>query len=169
MELIKPSKEFIKSYQNAVEEYRLHQVNSYEFLDMPADKLLEYVKNFESGHNLPEGWVPSTYLWMVDENEFCGEINIRHALTDALLHFGGNIGYGVRYSKWNQGIGTEMLELALKYAKEYLALDKVLITCNDNNYGSVHVIENNGGILQDKIENIIDGKRRITRRYWINL
>jgi len=85
------------------------------------------------------------------------------------LRFGGNIGYGVRYSRWNEGIGKEMLRQALKYAKENLQLSKVLITCNDDNYGSQCVIEKNGGILQDKIENIIDGNKRITRRYWIIL
>lgn len=62
-----------------------------------------------------------------------------------------------------------MLSMSLKYAKEVIGLDKVLITCNDNNYGSAHVIEKNGGILQDKIVNMIDGAEQLTRRYWIQI
>ena len=86
-----------------------------------------------------------------------------------MLSFGGNIGYGIRYSKWNKGYGTIMLSLALKYAKEVIGLNKVLITCDDNNVGSARIIEKNFGLLQDKIINVIDGVERITRRYWIEI
>ena len=87
---------------------------------------------------------------------------------DSLLRYGGHIGYGIRYSKWNFGYGTKMLALALKKAKQ-MGLEKGLITCNDDNIGSAKVIENNGGILQDIIENVVDGKRIYTKRYWIEL
>jgi predicted acetyltransferase len=39
-----------------------------------------------------------------------------------------------------------------------------LITCDDDNIGSQKVIEANGGILQDKINN---QRGVLTRRYWI--
>ena len=89
-------------------------------------------------------------------------------LTDSLLRHGGHIGYGIRYSKWNFGYGTKMLALALKKAKQ-MGLEKVLITCNDDNIGSAKFIENNGGILQDIIKNVVDGKKIYTKRYWIEL
>ena len=107
------------------------------------------------------------YLWLVDGEEFVGEISIRHRLTDALTRFGGHIGYGIRYSQWNKGRGTEMLSKALLYAKDVIGLDRVLLTCGDDNLGSARVIEKNGGMLQDKIINIINDKERLTRRYWI--
>ena len=100
--------------------------------------------------------------------EFIGEISIRHNLTDSLLRYGGHIGYGIRYSKWNSGYGTKMLALALKKAK-HMGLNKVLITCDEDNIGSAKVIENNGGILENIIENIIEGKKIYTKRYWIEL
>lgn len=105
----------------------------------------------------------------MDGDKFIGEVSIRHELTDALLRYGGNIGYGIRYSEWNKGIGTTMLSMALKYAKERLGLNRVLITCDDDNIGSARVIEKNRGILQDKIPNTIDGRDIITRRYWIDI
>ncbi len=76
--------------------------------------------------------------------------------------------YGIRFSEWNKGYGTHMLEMALKEAKK-IGLTKVLITCDDDNIGSAKVMENNGFVLQDKIENYVDGNTLITRRYWKTL
>ena len=61
-----------------------------------------------------------------------------------------------------------MLALALKKAKQ-LKLEKVLITCDDTNPASARVIEKNGGVLENKVTNIIDDKPIVTRRYWIDL
>ena len=61
-----------------------------------------------------------------------------------------------------------MLALALKEAKK-MGLKRVLITCDDINYGSAKVIENNGGVLENIVENNIDGEIIHTRRYWIDL
>lgn len=170
MKLIKPEEKYYESYRDAAAEFRRRKITLFSFMPVELDfvDILKHLENNEKGINLPPGWVPETRLWMVDENMFLGEVSIRHELTDALLRFGGNIGYGVRCDKWGLGIGTEMLKDALEYARENLKLDKVLITCNDNNYGSARVIEKNGGVLQDKIENVIDGETRLTRRYWIS-
>ena len=62
-----------------------------------------------------------------------------------------------------------MLSMALKYCKEALNLNKVLITCDDDNIGSIKVIENNGGILENKVKNILPRGNVTTRRYWINI
>ncbi|MDD7377842.1 MAG: GNAT family N-acetyltransferase [Lachnospiraceae bacterium] len=169
MKLILPDKKYYDSYLSAIEEYKEHEITTYEFLNPAQYDIFQYTEDFRMGNNLPKGWVKATYLWCVDGEEFLGEIAIRHTLTDALLRFGGNIGYGVKYSAWNKGVGTKMLSLALEYARENLSLEKVLITCNDNNASSVRVIEKNGGVLENKIVNVIEGQRRITRRYWIQL
>ena len=57
-----------------------------------------------------------------------------------------------------------MLRLGLEKAKE-LGISKVLITCDDDNYASARVMENNGLTLQDKVTNTIDGRTITTRRY----
>lgn len=169
MDLITPDKKYYQSYVNAINEYHSHNVDTYDFLDVSSCDIFDRIENCRTGKDLPDGYVKATYLWLTDHNEFIGEVSIRHSLTDSLLRFGGNIGYGVRYGKWNQGFGTLMLTEALKYAKEVIGLHKVLITCNDSNLGSARIIEKNGGLLQDKIVNTIDGVERITRRYWIEL
>ena len=169
MELVTPSEKYYQSYIDAIEEYKQNNIHTYDFFDVSKGDMFERMEDYRTGRNLPDGYVKATYFWMVDNDEFIGEISVRHSLTYSLLRFGGNIGYGIRYSHWNKGIGTIMLSKALAYAKDVLGLDKVLITCNDGNCGSARVIEKNGGILQDKIINTIDGVDRLSRRYWIEL
>ncbi|WP_160672243.1 GNAT family N-acetyltransferase [Clostridium sp. C8-1-8] len=113
-----------------------------------------------------KGLVPATtYLALSrDDNHLIGMIDIRHRLNDYLLNFGGHIGYSVRKSERQKGYATEMLSLALK---ECLKLDikKVLITCDNDNIASAKTIINNGGKLENEVEN--DGP--VTQRYWITL
>ena len=61
-----------------------------------------------------------------------------------------------------------MLGMALERA-EKLGLKKVLITCNDDNFASIKVVEKNGAVLENKVTNKIKGKEVLTRRYWIEL
>jgi predicted acetyltransferase len=59
-----------------------------------------------------------------------------------------------------------MLAMALPMAKE-LGILRVLVTCDDNNLGSIKTIEANGGRLENKVE-VGEGKP-LKRRYWIEL
>lgn len=115
---------------------------------------------------LKPGRVGAHFFWLVDDaiGDFIGEITIWHRLTEELSRYGGHIGYGIRFSRWNQGFGTQMLALALEEAKK-LGLSKVLITCDDDNIGSARVMEKNGFLLSDKVENTVDGRSVLTRRY----
>ncbi len=81
--------------------------------------------------------------------------------------FGGHIGYFIRPSTWNQGYGNVQLALLLKEASK-LSIDRALVTCDEDNVGSYLVMEKNGGIYRDTIENNIDGKVRRTKRYWFD-
>lgn len=59
-----------------------------------------------------------------------------------------------------------MLGLALKKVRE-IGLEKVLISCREDNVGSAKVIEKNGGIYEN---NYYDEKLDETyKRYWIYL
>ena len=89
---------------------------------------------------------------------------IRHYLNENLRQGGGHIGYGIRFSEWKKGYGTLMLRLALEKAKN-IGITTALITCDDDNYGSAKVMENNGFVLQDKVPNVVNGKAITTRRY----
>lgn len=169
MELMIPDRKYFQSYVEAEQENQERHVIARNFLQGTEEEVFAEFERCRTGVGLPEGWVKSTYLWLVDGDEFIGEVSIRHELTDDLLRFGGNIGYGIRPSRWREGLGTKMLQMTLQYCKEELGLKKVLVTCDDKNYGSAGVAENNGGVLWDKVENMIRGEKHLTRRYWIEI
>jgi predicted acetyltransferase len=168
MKLIYPSKTYLESYNEARKEYEENNITTYYFSDSNSIDIFKKFKLYRLGKNLPPNRVRAITYWLIDKHEFIGEISIRLSLTESLLKYGGNIGYGIRYSKFNQGYGTLILKMALDKAR-ILGLKKVLITCNIDNYGSSKVIENNGGVLENIIQNEIDGKTIFTKRYWIEL
>jgi len=138
---------------------------SIEDLDISFD---EFVKDYlDKMTTIPtETRVPGTQFWIIDDNEeYCGRVSLRHCLNDTLRKFAGNIGYDIRPSKRRNHYATIALGLCLIKAKE-IGLDKVLLTCDDDNVASIKTIEKNGGVLQDKIK---QDSGIITRRYWINL
>ena len=106
----------------------------------------------------PQAHVPCTTLWWVDGDDYLGRIAIRHRLTDFLLEVGGHIGYDVRPTRRREGHATEMLRQSLPWARD-LGIGPALVTCDDDNVGSIRVIENAGGELEDV--------RGAKRRYWV--
>lgn len=105
----------------------------------------------------PEGWVPATVLWYVDDREYLGRLSIRHCLTGWLRTLGGHIGYEVRPAARRVGHASQMLALA-RPVVHALGIDPALITCDVDNVASRRVIEHNGGRFEDRCE----GKLR----YW---
>lgn len=141
----------------------------FETADSIRNNFTDYVQTLidrSQGKRLPPGWVPETRYWIVDNNEYIGDIGLRHELTPGLEKLGGHIDYGIKSSKRKMGYGTMALKMLLPKAAEQ-GFKKVLITCDDDNIGSIKIIERNGGVLQDKIQN--PDKKMLTRRYWLNL
>ena len=125
-----------------------------------------YIENIDTKENSENGWVPDTTLFCFDKdrNIFVGAVNIRHYLTDDLLSTGGHIGDGIRPSERRKGYATAMVALALDECRK-LGIDKVLMCCDKDNIGSSKSIINNGGILENEVEE--DGNT--VQRYWIKL
>lgn len=170
IKLIVPSEEYLQSYMKAYNEFLEHGVSAYSFTDASSCDIFAKFDNYRNESNLRPGRVGADYYWLVDDEKkhFIGEITIRHRLNDTLKEHGGHIGYGVRYSEWNRGLGSKMLSLALEKAKE-LGVSPVLITCDDDNVASARVLEKNGFTLGDMIVVTIDGEDLPTRRYWKTL
>jgi predicted acetyltransferase len=155
---------FRRGNQPMVDEARIREIER----DFPG--YLREITDPRGTIRLPNGEVvakvPFSIRWLVEGDEFVGEASIRHELNDWLTRSGGHIGYGIRPSRQRQGYGRRILALALEECRR-LGIDRALVTCDDENVASARIIEANGGVL----ENVIDdpaGHGRL-RRYWISL
>lgn len=169
IKLIKPNVSLKNEYLNMILEWRECGGElipwSLNLDTADFDSLVEKLNGYSDGFELPDGFVPCSIFWMINnENKVLGAIEIRHRLNDYLSFRGGHIGYGIRPSERRRGYASHMLSLALQQCKT-IGLSKVLITCLKNNIGSAKTIMHNGGILDS--EDTDNGE--IFQRYWIKL
>lgn len=116
--------------------------------------------------------------WLIDDGEYIGQCSIRPELgTPYLITYGGHIGYSIRPDRRRQGYGRRILDLALDECYS-LGMERVLITCDEDNQPSRRIIESNGGqfesgLTMDKAVRRAEGRMSATDiqklRYWIEL
>jgi predicted acetyltransferase len=77
-----------------------------------------------------------------------------------------HIGYAIVPEFRRRGFATEILRQAVGVARDKLGIKRILVTCDDDNIGSIRTIEKNGGVL----ENVVSGPDLSIpkRRYWID-
>jgi predicted acetyltransferase len=155
--------EFLRAHRATSPEvpYFLHYYSE----DMRFFDYLEVLADQQRGKNLPPNHVPSTFLFAFVGPRIVGRVSIRHSLNDFLERVGGHVGYVVVPEFRRRGYATEMLRQAVLIARESLGLRRVLVTCDDDNVGSIRTIEKNGG----QLENVVTGHdlEKAKRRYWI--
>lgn len=164
MRLVSPSKKYMQSYNNYITELgdEIRYPFPMDFDHKNFDAMLIKLANFSAGINLPEGFVPSTTLWLIKNDEIVGVTNLRHYLNCALEKCGGHIGLGIRPSYRGQGLGRHLMMLSISKLM-YLGVHKIQIHCYKDNLASVNSIISNGGILESELE--IDDK--IVQRYLV--
>lgn len=173
LKIIEADKKYLDQYKEAyllsLEKLKEGLIRKHDFMFMNPDEVdvVETFMNNRDQSKLPSHYVPSYDYFVVDEDKFIGIIHIRIRLTENLLRFGGHIGYAVNPKYWCLGYGKKLLKLALEEHKDLIEEDKILITCDDDNIGSYKIIEANGGVLENKIENELEDGKFLTRRYWI--
>jgi len=133
---------------------------------MSFPRYLEVLAERELGVELSVDHVPSTFLLAFVGERIVGRTSIRHHLNSRLERIGGHIGYAVVPEFRRRGYATEILRQSLQIANEQLGIRCALVTCDDDNAGSIRVIEKNGGILYDVITGPDITKPK--RRYWID-
>jgi predicted acetyltransferase len=141
---------------------------TFGLLYSPGTNFDDYIKSQDdhrAGLNLPERFVPSTFLVADVDGRIVGRTSIRHRLNEFLLHEGGHVGYGVLPEHRRRGYATEVLRQSLIIARS-LGIDRVLVTCDDDNIGSIKTIEACGGRLENVV---ITAEEQVPRRrYWID-
>ncbi|GLJ62965.1 hypothetical protein GCM10017576_30960 [Microbacterium barkeri] len=172
--LMRPTLELFDSWSAAIDEFGGVHVDG-SGLTPPTsgdratcEKLVAKAAEIaDTSRVLPGGLVHNDLYWIVDEGEVVGFVSFRHALNDYLRRVGGHIGYSVRPSRRRRGYASRGLALALERARE-IGLDRVMLTCDDDNVGSARTIEGAGGVLEDVSDQSAHG-HPLLRRYWIEL
>lgn len=126
----------------------------------------KYLKELKSNEQGREEWVPAeTYFLFLENGEIAGAVNCRYALNDFLKKIGGHIGYGISPEYRRLGLAKRMLEETLKLYKQK-QFDRVLLTADDQNIGSVKTILACGGV---KTEFGLKEDGTPYGKYWIEL
>jgi predicted acetyltransferase len=133
--------------------------------ELPWRDYVQALQDHRAGINLPTGYVPATFLVAEVADQIVGRTSIRHKLNSHLARAGGHIGYGVLPQHRRHGYATEILRQSLVIACA-IGVDQVLVTCDDDNVGSIAVIEQCGGRLESVIE--IAPGAPLLRRYWFD-
>jgi len=172
--LIRPTADLYDSWAAAVAEFGGEHIDG-SGLQAPVipgrvtlDELIENAARLaDTSIAPPEDRVHNDLYWIVDGREVVGFLSFRHTLNDWLREAGGHIGYAVRASRRRRGYASQALALALDRARE-IGLDRVFITCDDDNIASARTIERAGGVLQDVSDQSERGHAML-RRYWVTL
>lgn len=153
LSLVLPSSEYEQSYRKyiaelGVEERYPFQLD-FEFRDFGA--LLQRLRQFAQGIDIPPGYVATSTYWLVDGAELVGVSSLRHVLNERIKECGGHIGLGVRPSRRGRSLGTKLLSLTLDKASE-IGVGDVQVHCHKSNPASRRMIVRNGGVLHSEIE-----------------
>jgi predicted acetyltransferase len=132
-------------------------------------KWIQHCRNKSRRKTCPPQLVPATEFLYVEEktHEIIGMINVRHELNENLALPGGHIGYCIRPSQRRHGYGTRMLKDTLPYCRS-IGLERVLITCLQENTASARIIRAAGGKFESTIA-LADHPEIVYKRFWIDL
>lgn len=170
MKLVKPHKKYLSSYVEAIEEGFPIGGCSDDYIFV-RDNFSKHIKNILKPREI---WndgiyrddVPFERYWIIENDIFVGNLILREEMTDFHEILGGNLGYRIRKGFCGRGYATKALYFALEICKKK-KMNEILITCNDDNFPSIRVIEKNNGILINKVKP--DWFDKIIRRYLISL
>ena len=110
-----------------------------------------------------EGLVRQDLLVAEVDGVIVGRASLRYDLDEFLAHEGGHVGYCVLPARRRRGYATEILRQSVEIARVN-GVDRILVTCDDDNVASAGVIERGGGVYESTVE----GRGGVPkRRYWI--
>ena len=147
LKLVKPSKKYLHSFLKVMDDYKKDKNHFGRggidplIKAIEENKIDEYLKKLADGavgKNLTPGHVPGTRFWLLDDDEFVGSFEVRHALTPNLERVGGHVAANIapKYrGKYSSFIGIKM---CIDEARK-LGLKRVLMTYDASNKASYRV------------------------------
>ena len=149
LEIILPTKKYETELKKIAQEFK---DNPSHFDINHRNKIVEaleqndfetYLKKSEDSRNgitIP-GHVPSSLLWIMDQEKIVAIADIRHYLNDYLRNVqGGHIAYEVVPSYRGKGLMNPIGKMLLKYTYDHFEIKEALITCREQNIPSHKVI-----------------------------
>ena len=163
-----------EEYASQIADYRQEMLDmgssmdgtgSLKVMENPYDYIAK-CRDYEKKETLPEGRVIATQFLLIrrSDNKIVGMIQVRHYFNEYLEKYAGHIGYSVRPSERKKGYAKAMLKMALPFCNS-IGLDKVLITCDEDNEGSERTIRANGGEFESIIFEPNEGIN--LKRFWV--
>lgn len=172
IQLIKPTAQYIPE----IERYRKEFFESGDSMDGTGDlkniplisDWIERNRSYEHKEFLPPNYVTAELFLAVrtNDNKVVGMIQLRHELNDFLFQYGGHIGYSLCPSERRKGYAKEMLRQCLLYCRTR-GMDRVLISCLEDNVASRKTILSQGGVYEDT--RYLESDNEYLQRYWIDL
>jgi len=104
------------------------------------------------GECLPEGYVPQTVYYLLDDDTIVGTFHFRHYLTEALAGGSGHIGYYIAPEYRGRGCGTQGLKLLLDEIRGAVTEEEIYLRVNRDNPASLRVMLSNGGYIHHEDE-----------------
>ena len=134
-----------------------------------AREWVDYVEAMHRKETCPPELVDSDIYIGVRRRDkrIVGMIEFRHHIDHPVLGlWGGHIGYCVRPCERQKGYGKQMLRQVLNKCTE-AGLNRVMITCDENNTASEKTILSGGGIYEKTVWS--DQLSAYMKRFWIEL
>ncbi|RWX52672.1 GNAT family N-acetyltransferase [Photobacterium chitinilyticum] len=143
MEIVLASSKYENEYCEYVLECHRHGIELYsDAVSDPKSYLQRVIANSE-GRMLPEGWVPMSTYFCIENDRILGAIRIRKENNDYIRNVIGHIGYETRPSERGRGVAKALL----LWLKENQLITEAILICSSDNGASRSVIESCGGIL----------------------
>lgn len=128
------------------------------------DAWLLMMRNRKENKDLPEGYVRENFYLCYDKKELVGVFSVKFALTNNFLIMAVILVTPSLLPKRKRGYGTAILKEGLSLAKN-LGFHKVLSVADDDNIGSIKIIEKNGGVYENSLFD--EEEKVLVRRYWV--
>lgn len=160
--------EMCKEFENSNDEYKFEGTSNIKcVLSDSYEKYLQKCIQDKTIEDTNPNWSNATNYLLVDENNHIyGCSQFRHHILGELINVGGNFAYAIRPSERKKGYGFIQLKLLIEKAKAF-GLDKVLVTCRENNIASKKTMEKFIGKSDTLVKSIYPNVMEY--RYWIDI
>jgi len=150
LRLVAPSQALVDAYLSYAAEWRGGGYARFDLGPEDFDAFLAKLERDADEATLPAGRVPSATRWLLHGEAGAERIvatsRLRFWVTPALENEGGHIGYDVCPSQRGRGYGHAILRHTLVEARRR-GIDRVVVTCDEDNLASRRIIEAAGGEL----------------------